>query len=296
MITKLNTDAIQDSSITYSKLSDEVRNLFGGSSSSNVKYFTTEVEYNTAYDNGELEFPCVVYIEQTDKTLFLTGGGSYNAIIEYNEAMEQILGEYITNLGCLPISLNPQYYEYFMLDGVDILSTNTTTISEQSALALYDINVGDSFEVEFKFKDVLELTYDDETVMQALYMCCSYLEVDESFYNKIIMEDQSVPVGLYMPTLGPNFTCKFIGDFNVDPLLTSSVIMFLLYGPLAYSSYMPETQFNIVLQIPEGNTSYGNPSDKQSQEDEATTFYGICNAIIEMYGNPENISLTVETY
>lgn len=107
MITKLNTDAIQDSSITYSKLSDEVRNLFGGSSSSNVKYFTTEVEYNTAYDNGELEFPCVVYIEQTDKTLFLTGGGSYNAIIEYNEAMEQILGEYITNLGCLPISLNP---------------------------------------------------------------------------------------------------------------------------------------------------------------------------------------------
>lgn len=33
MITKLNIEAIEDNSITYSKLADDVRNLFGTTSS-----------------------------------------------------------------------------------------------------------------------------------------------------------------------------------------------------------------------------------------------------------------------
>lgn len=271
-------------------------NESGATSSNHIKHFTTELEYNTAKDNGELEYPCVVYIEESDKTLFLTGGSSYNAIIEYNELIAMILGESVTTAGFLPVAMNPQYFEYFMVDGVDILPTNVVSLEENDAIALYDVNIGDSFEVNFKFKDVIEITYDNEQAMVALYMSCSYLEVDESFYNKISIDGDNMPIGLYLPTVGPNFTCKFIGDFMVDPAITMSVISGLLYGPLAFGPMVPDTQFSIVLQIPDGNATYGNPTDKWSQDDETATFYGICNAILELYNNPENVSLTIETY
>lgn len=241
MITKLNIEAIEDNSITYSKLSDDVRNLFGTTSSNHIKNFTTELEYNTAKDNGELEYPCVVYIEESDKTLFLTGGSSYNAIIEYNELTTMLLGETINTAGFLPVAMNPQYFEYFMVDGVDILPTNVVSLEGNSVIALYNVNIGDSFEVKFKFKDVIEITYEDEQAMLALYMACSYLEVDESFYNKIPSDGYNLPIGLYIPTIGPNFTCKFIGDFMVDPAMTMSVISFLLYGPLAFGPMAPDT-------------------------------------------------------
>jgi hypothetical protein len=297
MITKLNIEAIEDNSITYSKLADDVRNLFGTPSSNHIKNFTTELEYNTTKDNGELEYPCVVYIEESDKTLFLTGGSSYNAIIEYNDLIAALLGELVTTEGFLPVAMNPQYFEYFMVDGVDILPTNVVSFEkENDAIALYNVNIGDSFEVKFKFKDVIEITYDHEQAMVALYMSCSYLEVDESFYNKISIDGYNMPISLYLPTVGPNFTCKFIGDFMVDPAITMSVISFLLYGPLAFGPMTPDIQFSIVLQIPDGNATYGNPTDKWSQDDETATFYGICNAILELYENPENVSLTIETY
>lgn len=296
MITKLNIDAIKDNSITYSKLADDVRNLFGTPSSNHIKNFTTELEYNAAKDNGELEYPCIVYIEESDTTLFLTGGVSYNAIIEYNELTAMAFGEIIDTAGFLPVSMNPQYFEYFMVDGVDILPTNVVSLEGDSVIALYNVNIGDSFEVKFKFKDEIEIIYDNEQAMVALYMAYSYIEVDESFYNKISIDGYNMPIGLYMPAVGPNFTCKFIGDFMIDPAITMSVISYLLYGPLALGSMAPDTQFSIVLQIPDGNATYGNPTDKWSQDDETTTFYGICNAILELYGNPENVSLTIETY
>lgn len=295
----LHNEVIADEEVVsaaFNDVNEKINAISEKMSSNHIKHFITELEYNAAKDNGELEYPCVVYIEESDKTLFLTGGSSYNAIIEYNELTAMAFGEIIDKAGFLPVAMNPQYFEYFMVDGIDILPTNVVSLEGDSAIALYNVNIGDSFEVKFKFKDVIEITYDHEQAMVALYMAYSYIEVDESFYNKISIDGYNMPIGLYMPTVGPNFTCKFIGDFMIDPAITMSVISSLLYGPLAFGPMAPDIQFSIVLQIPDGNATYGNPTDKWSQDDETATFYGICNAILELYENPENVSLTIETY
>lgn len=288
MITKLNIDAIKDGSIPHSKLAD----------SEYFKTFETEEEYITAKESELLDPSCVVYISSEDSFIFpKNDDGSYNAIIEYGNTEVAVFGSAIEQYGYLPISFNPHYYEYFLVDGVDILETNIETLDGEPVLVLYNVNVGDSFEVIFKLKDVIEINSENTYAPYLLYATCSYLEIDESFYNRIEMDSGLyAPIGFYMVSANPDFTCKFIGDFNVAPEYVMHNIQMLLYIQLAMGPSLPDTHFNITLQIPEGNTTYGNPNDLWNEGDSTASFYGACNALLGVMGNPENVSLTIETY
>ena len=204
----------------------------------------------------------------------------------------------------IPLTINPDYYEIFEVNGEDYLS-KTVIFEGLSCIPFPSLNLGDTFEIKFKLKDepqyFVENTSPESTML--FYFTLSYLEIDESFYNRVTIASENGtvkehPIGFCYPSITPDFTCKFKGDYGItDNDVSSQSLSMMFEGiSIAINSY-PDTPINWTLQIPSGNETYGNPSDMYDENTgTGATFYGIVNYSIQAYAEYSNIHITIETY
>lgn len=320
ILTYLNPNVIKDSSIGGTKLNDnsisssKIDGTVASTSSLNdlnnrvtlvengeigntfFKSFATLSEYETAVANGEVVYPCVSYI--TEGNMIKFGESPYNAIATVTQALIDLFGE----MDVKPLVANPDYFEIFKVNGEDYLS-NTTTFEGLSCIPFPSFNLGDTFEIKFKLKDepqhFVENTSLESTFL--FYYSLSYLEIDESFYNRVTIDRgdgmvKEYPVGFCIPSISPDFTCKFKGDYGItDKDLNIEMISMMFDGINIY----PGTPINWTLQIPNGNATYGNPSDMFDENTQTgATWYGFVNYFAEMIAGDDSINahITIETY
>ena len=307
-LTWLNPNAIQDGSISLSKIYNNVASKsyvdeeIAKIGDQFFKSFATLSEYETAVANGEVVYPCISYITEDNVIKFEKSESPYNAIATVTQPMIDLFAGFAVK----PLAVNPDYFEIFEVNGEDYLS-NTTILEGLSCIPFPSFNLGDTFEIKFKLKDkpqyFVENTDNLELTMLFFY-CLSYLEIDESFYNRvtIIKVDGTVkeyPVGFVTPSIAHDFTCKFKGDYGItDKDLNIEVISMMLEGMFVGMGDNPDTPINWTLQIPGGNATYGNPSDMYDENTGAgATFYGIVNFMTQVYSEQySNLHLIIETY
>jgi hypothetical protein len=102
-----------------------------------------------------------------------------------------------------------------------------------------------------------------------------------------------------MPTIGPNFTCKFKGDYGItDTKVSYEMLSGLIYGLVGMAGQYTDTHFYGRLQIPSGNETYGNSSDVYDKDNgTGATFYGMINYLAQTYTSTgSNLHITIETY
>ena len=331
IITYLNPNVIKDSSIRRTKLNDnsisssKIDETVASTSSLNdlnnrhlelnqrvtlvengeigdpfFKSFATLSEYETAVANGEVVYPCVSYI--TEGNIIKFGESPYNAIATVTQALIDSFGE----MAIKPLVANPDYFEIFKVNGEDYLS-NTTTFEGLNCIPFPSFNLGDTFEIKFKLKDepqhFVENTSFESTFL--FYFSLSYLEIDESFYNRVTIDMgdgmvKEYPVGFYMPSMSPDFTCKFKGDYGITDNSVSIESLSMIFSGLDYAFINnPDTPINWTFQIPAGNKTYGNPSDMFNGDTQTgATLYGFVNYFTEMIAGDDSINahITIETY
>lgn len=320
ILTYLNPNVIKDASIGGTKLNDnsisssKIDGTIASTSSLNdlnnrvtlvengeigntfFKNFATLSEYEAAVANGEVVYPCVSYI--TEGNIIKFGESPYNAIATVTQALIDLC----EGMDVKPLVANPDYFEIFKVNGEDYLS-NTTTFEGLSCIPFPSFNLGDTFEIKFKLKDepqyFVENTSFESTFL--FYHSLSYLEIDESFYNRVTIDRgdgmvKEYPVGFCIPSISPDFTCKFKGDYGItDKDLNIEMISMMFEGISIY----PGTPINWTLQIPNGNATYGNPSDIYDENTGAgATFCGFVNYFAEIFAADDSINahITIETY
>lgn len=317
LLTQLNPDAIKSASIEGTKLksgSISISNIDSTIASKSYvdeeiakigdhffKSFATLSEYETAVANGEVVYPCISYITEENVIKFEKSESPYNAIA----TVTQLLIDSFAGMDVIPLTVNPDYFEIFKVNGEDYLS-NTATVDGLSCIPFPSFNLGDTFEIKFKLKDKPQYFVEngnDITSTFLFYSSLSYLEIDESFYNRVTgaLIDATVreyPVGFYAPSASPDFTCKFKGDYGItDNAVSSQSLSMMFEGISIIVANDPNTPVQWTLQIPNGNETYGNPSDMFDENaGTGATFYGIVNYTIQAYAEYSNIHITIETY
>ena len=305
---------IKDGSISVSKIDDTIASTSSLNDLNNrvtlvengeigntfFKSFATLSEYETAVANGEVVYPCISYITEENVIKFEKSESPYNAIATVTQQLIDLFG----GMDVKPLTVNPDYYEIFEVNGKDYLS-NTTTVDGLICIPFPSFNLGDTFEIKFKLKDKPQHFVEngnDITSTILFYSSLSYLEIDESFYNRVTIDMgdgivKEYPVGFYAPSASPDFTCKFKGDYGItdkDINLESLSMMFEGIGMLAND---PNTAVQWTLQIPSGNETYGNPSDMYDENTgTGATFCGIVNFLAQSYADYSNVHITIETY
>ncbi len=308
LLTQLNPDAIHAGSISLSKLDNNVASKsYVGEEIAKIgdqffKSFATLSEYETAVANGEVVYPCISYITEGNIIKFEKSESPYNAIATVTQALIDLFGE----MDVKPLVVNPDYFEIFKVNGEDYLS-KTVIFEGLNCIPFPSFNLGDTFEIKFKLKDepqyFVENTSFESTFL--FYYSLSYLEIDESFYNRVTInkDDGTVkeyPVGFGSPSSAPDFTCKFKGDYGItDEDLNIEFLPMMFEGMFAGTEY-PNTTINWTLQIPNGNETYGDPSDMYDENTgTGASFYGFINYLTETITNTpdySNVHLTIETY
>lgn len=287
----------------YSKITDDIYSKLDAIDSTPFfKNFATLAEYETAVANKEVVYPCVSYITEDNVIKF-------EKLVLTNKATVTITQQLLDLIGAtdvVPLTANPDYYEIFEVNGEDYLS-NTVIWEGQNVIPSPTFNLGDTFNIKFKLKDepqyFIENTRDSNLTMLFVYNL-SYLEIDESFYNRFTgtIKDSTVreyPVGFIMPSVAPDFTCKFKGNYGItDKVVSFYELSNLIYGSVAMVEQYKSIQFYCRLQIPSGNETYGKPSDMYDEDAQTgATFYGIINYLAQYYGNTfSNLHIIIETY
>lgn len=305
-LTWLNPNAIQDGSISLSKIDNNVApksyvdEEIAKIGDQFFKSFATLSEYETAVANGEVVYPCISYITENNVIKFEKSESPYNAIATVTQPLINIFG----GMDVIPLTVNPDYFEIFEVNGEDYLS-NTSTFEGLSCIPFPSFNLGDTFEIKFKLKDepqyFVENT-DNYGLILLFYYSLSYLEIDKSFYNRITMVSENgtvkeYPVGFYLPSVAPDFTCKFKGDYGITDNDVSIELLSMMFDGMFAGIDNPDTTINWTLQIPNGNETYGDPSDMYDENTgTGATFYGMVNYIIQIYAEYSNIHITIETY
>lgn len=308
-LTWLNPNAIQDGSISLSKVDNNVASKsYVGEEIAKIgdqffKSFATLSEYETAVANGEVIYPCISYITENNAIKFEKSESPYNAIA----TVTQPLIDLFAGMDVIPLTANPDYFEIFEVNGEDYLS-NTSTFDGLSCIPFPSFNLDDTFEIKFKLKDEPQYFVENDAneISEFLfYYSLSYLEIDESFYNRVTKTDpedgtvKEYPVGFYIPSVSPDFTCKFKGDYRItDNNVSSQSLSMMFEGILTGMGDDPNTHINWTLQIPNGNETYGDPSDMYDENTgTGATFYGMVNYVIQAYTDySSNIHITIETY
>ena len=310
LLTQLNHDAIQDGSILLSKIDSNVASKsyvdeeIAKIGDQFFKSFATLSEYETAVANGEVVYPCISYITEDNVLKFeKSESGTNSAIATVTQTLIDVFGE----MAIKPLTANPEYYEIFEVNGEDYLS-NTATFDGLSCIPFPSFNLGDTFEIKFKLKDepqyFVENT-DNHEVTLLFFYCLSYLEIDESFYNRVTIDMgdgmvKEYPVGFCYPSIVPDFTCKFKGDYGITDNSVSVKSLSMIFSGLDYAiSNNPDTPINWTVQVPAGNKTYGNPSDIYDENTGAgATLYGFVNYFTEMIAGDDSINahITIETY
>lgn len=305
LLTQLNPDAIQDGAISLSKVDNNVASKsyvdekIAKIGDQFFKSFATLSEYETAVANGEVVYPCVSYITEDNAIKFEKLESPYNAIATVTQAL---LDEF-AGMDVIPLTINPDYFEIFEVNGEDYLS-HTATIEGLNYIPFPSLNLGDTFEIKFKLKDEPQYFVEntDFNSLILFHFSLSYLEIDESFYNRVtIVENETVkeyPVGFLYASMASNFTCKFKGDYGItDKDLNMQMLSMFLEGMLTAAND-PNTSVQWTFQIPSGNETYGNTSDMFDESTQTgATFYGFINYFAQGFTNDGiNAHITIETY
>ena len=307
LLTQLNPEAIQDGAISLSKVDNNVASKsyvdekIAKIGDQFFKNFATLSEYETAVANGEVAYPCVSYITEDNAIKFEKSESPYNAIA----TVTQTLLDLFPGMDVIPLTVSPDFYEIFEVNGEDYLS-NTTTIEGFSCILYPSLNLGDTFEIKFKLKDDPQYFVENGNEESTFLFCgasLSYLEIDESFYNRVTMasEDGTIkeyPVGFFMPSISPDFTCKFKGDYGITDKDVSLINIIWMFACIDTGIVTPDTPLNWTFQIPSGNETYGNPSDIYDENaGTGATFCGFVNHLAQGFANDgTNAHITIETY
>ena len=317
MSTFINPNAIKDASIEGIKIKDgSISSLKIDETVASKSYvdeeiakigdqffknFATLSEYETAVANGEVVYPCISYIPEDNVIKFEKSESPYNAIA----TVTQSLIDTFEGMDVIPLTVNPDYFEIFEVNGEDYLS-NTATFDGLICIPFPSFNLGDTFEIKFKLKDKPQHFVEngnDITSTVLFYFSLSYLEIDESFYNRVTLDMgdgmvREYPVGFYAPSVSPDFTCKFKGDYGITDNAVSGQSLSMMFESISIIvANDPNTPVQWTLQIPNGNETYGNPSDMYDENTgTGATFYGIVNYTIQAYAEYSNIHITIETY
>lgn len=271
------------------------------------KTFATTAEYETALSNNELTYPCVISVEETGKIFYVLPPVQANAIVRLNELTTFYKSVMGTN--GYPMAA-ADAFEIFELDGVNYLTSgNRETVGQLG----YDILVfpegdveGSTHEVKFKLKEtpvhLFEVESDTNTVTAFLF-CCDYLEIDESFYGRVMVSGNT-ELPLYgQSSASDNYTVKFKGDFvytNENLSMFINELYVLIYMRVIGLSLT--TPITITVQIPKGNATYGNTTDMYDPDTgTGNTFCGNLNYnkknwIEDSFTELESLTITLEEY
>ena len=305
LLTQLNPDAIQDGAISLSKVDNNVASKsyvdeeIAKIGDQFFKSFATVSEYETAVANGEVVYPCVSYITEDNVIKFEKSESPYNAIATVTQTLLNLLA----GLDVLPLTVNPDYYEIFEVNGEDYLS-NTVTIEGLNCIPFPSFNLGDTFEIKFKLKDEPQYFVENTSLESTFlfYYSLSYLEIDKSFYNRVTIESEDgtvkeYPVGFYLQSISPDFICKFKGDYGITDNDVSRESLSMMFEGMFIEMEDTNTPINWTLQIPNGNETYGDPSDMYDENTgTGATFCGFMNHIAQEIANNDNVHITIETY
>lgn len=270
--------------------------------SSNFGTYETMNDFN----NANVTYPHVAYIVSENKIVYYRDEVEYNAVVELTTIAQNLLTEIKTLIGFYPMAF-VDYMEKFEVDGVDLLSTAVEVVLEGKTCKVVPYPeevVGIKYNVSFKYKTTPQILYDgnkDEVVdnlgfMTPFYGNLSKLVIDEDVYNRIIIDGvPTMMIPMYASTC-QNFEVIFKGDFHSDHMMSTfygtNIIYTIIYANIVSSDSDPDNQYEVNFKIPEGNLTYGKPTDIGDD-----TVFGAINQLIQLVvENNSNLKITVEIY
>lgn len=128
----------------------------------NVLYFETVADFDAA--KADITEKSIVYIAETDETMVYKPQ-KYNAKFVVSEEWvhdtafisNDVLEGYIDLTGKVMLTMVLHHFESFVVNGTEMVTGNETTNELGMCPLLMDANLGDEFEVVFRFKENNEL-------------------------------------------------------------------------------------------------------------------------------------------
>lgn len=270
---------------TYASKDDlsAVNTVIENAGVNNFKTFATQAAYDEAVNNGEVVYPCISYIEETDVIVFYKNV-TYNGVAIINDifiALTNMVGWDTGTTGSYPFAPR-DFFDVCKFNGVDMMNNTAIYNDCEYILCPSDLQNGDTFNVYFKFKDEIDSKY----ATTSFFPIFNYVEIDESFYNKFTTEDNNTPLAIGTGMLALNSTVKFMGDYDnsMGMALFGSLYSLIMFGN--------GTTPSVTFIIPNNNATFGSPNDAAlvSNDYSTHTLYGVINSL------NNSINITVETY
>lgn len=134
-----------------------------GASAANVLYFETVADFENA--KADIAEKSIVYIAETDETIVYKPSGNYNAKFVVSEEWiydtafigSEVLGGSIDLTGKVMLTMVLHHFESFVVNGTEMVTGSETADGNGMCPLLIDANLGDEFEVVFRFKENNEL-------------------------------------------------------------------------------------------------------------------------------------------
>lgn len=128
----------------------------------NVLYFETVADFDAA--KADIAEKSIVYIAETDETMVYKPQ-KYNAKFVVSEEWvhdtafisSEVLGGYIDLTGKVMLTMVLHHFESFVVNGTEMVTGSETANEVGICPLLIDANLGDEFEVVFRFKENNEL-------------------------------------------------------------------------------------------------------------------------------------------
>lgn len=130
----------------------------------NVLYFETIADFDAA--KADIAEKSIVYIAETDETIVYKPK-RYNAKFVVSEEWvhdaafigNEILGGYIDLTGKVILTMVLHHFESFVVNGTEMVTGNETADENGMCPLIMDANLGDEFEVVFRFKENNKLEF-----------------------------------------------------------------------------------------------------------------------------------------
>ena len=285
---------------------------------SNFKRFETKNDFQAAFDAGEIVYPCVSYIVETNEYHYMTPpviSGDYHLRVEADYAQEYfmyatpLIGEnlwetMVEGTGELWLTSNSKIFSSFIVNGEEMIDQAVTSIPE---LGLDDIGLsiikvpyeaGKIWDIKIQFPEGGIIFNNEDEMNRFLYeYSFVFTPITEINYydslKELLISTSEQPetvaticflLGMY--TLGPK-KMHFIGSLPQYERPGDVFYSLIMYNGIYSRMLVMDGGYDvppITIEIPSGDTTYGNPTDMWegdgNLESENATFYGMFNFYI----------------
>ena len=293
---------------------------------SNFKRFETKNDFQMAFDAGEIVYPCVSYIVETNEYHYMTppvDGNEFHFKVEADYAEEyfwhlssvmgQNMWEFIVEAtGELWLTSYSKFFSSFIVNGEEMIDQAVTSIpevglSDDAGLSIIKVpfEEGKVWNITVKFPEDGLIMTDDEFERFFDGYAFIYTPISEVNYNETLLSlNIQSPVftgicpfilGIY--ALGPQ-KMMFTGDLpqyeNLDCFKMLALYNGMYVRALILGSGESLSLPIMDIYIPSGNSTYGNPDDVWDGNSETgLTYYGVLNYFLHSFGDGTTNNLNI---